>query len=148
MESQLLQFFNLRKFRLKISITSSNPSSEYLLNQDKNNFYTILNSSSSSDFYLSLFKNNLPWIDADSTEKFIPQHVNLDQHENIMSFTKGCYPGQEIIARLKYLGKIKKRMKLIESHSKEDIELNYQLISPIIECSPNQFQAQILDDTI
>ncbi len=143
MEAQLLQFFNLRKFRLKISITSANHPSELPLTQDENNFYTILTTHSSTDFYLSLFESNLPWIDAHSTEKFIPQHVNLDQHEDVMSFTKGCYPGQEIIARLKYLGKIKKRMKLIESDSKTDIEQK-QLVSPIIKLAHARFRAQVL----
>ncbi len=42
-------------------------------------------------------------------EEFIPQHINLDLVDAV-SFTKGCYPGQEIVARIRYLGKIKKRM--------------------------------------
>mgnify|MGYP000603108279 FL=1 len=35
--------------------------------------------------------------------------LNLDQLDGI-SFTKGCYPGQEIVARLHYLGNLKRRM--------------------------------------
>ena len=41
-------------------------------------------------------------------EAFIPQMINLDLTDGI-SFSKGCYPGQEIIARLRYLGKLKQR---------------------------------------
>ncbi len=148
MESQLIQFFTVRKFRLKFSITSHNQSNDILLDKDNSDFHTILTTSSSTDFYLSLFENNLPWVDANSTEKFIPQHVNLDQHEDIMSFTKGCYPGQEIIARLKYLGKIKKRMKLASTNLQSELEQSHKLISPIVEVSSNQFQAQVLVDTI
>ena len=44
-----------------------------------------------------------------SLEKFIPQHVSLDQINGI-SFKKGCFPGQEIVARLHYLGKSKQSM--------------------------------------
>ena len=35
------------------------------------------------------------------------------QHIGGISFTKGCYPGQEIVARTQYLGKIKKRLQLL-----------------------------------
>ncbi len=42
-------------------------------------------------------------------EAFVPQMVNL-QLVNGVSFQKGCYPGQEIVARMHYLGKLKRRM--------------------------------------
>lgn len=45
-------------------------------------------------------------------ETFIPQQVNLELTEGV-SFTKGCYPGQEIIARMHYRGKPSRRMFLI-----------------------------------
>jgi folate-binding protein YgfZ len=44
-------------------------------------------------------------------EQFVPQMVNLDAIGGV-SFQKGCYPGQEIVARTQYLGKIKRRMYL------------------------------------
>ena len=146
MSCQLLSFFNMRKFRLKISITIANNldclTSEFFANS----LYGTLTTDLPEDFYLTLFKNNLPWIDANTSEKFIPQHVNLDQHDDIMSFTKGCYPGQEIIARLKYLGKVKKRMKLLTAKSKAELQQNNKLISPIIEVSDTCFQTQVLSN--
>jgi len=45
-----------------------------------------------------------------STEKYIPQDLNLDIRELGVSFSKGCYPGQEVIARMHYLGKPKRRL--------------------------------------
>ena len=45
-------------------------------------------------------------------EEFIPQMLNLQSLSGI-SFKKGCYTGQEIVARMQYLGKLKKRMYLI-----------------------------------
>ncbi|TDR77879.1 YgfZ/GcvT domain-containing protein [Paludibacterium purpuratum] len=51
----------------------------------------------------------IPWITAATQEQFVAQMVNMDLFGAI-SFTKGCYPGQEIIARTRYLGKIKRRM--------------------------------------
>ncbi|MGI9341740.1 MAG: YgfZ/GcvT domain-containing protein [Gammaproteobacteria bacterium] len=51
----------------------------------------------------------LPTIIAATSEAFIPQMVNLDLLGGI-SFTKGCYVGQEIVARTQNLGRIKRRM--------------------------------------
>ncbi|KKO09583.1 hypothetical protein LCGC14_0030760 [marine sediment metagenome] len=42
-------------------------------------------------------------------ESFIPQMINLQQLGGV-SFRKGCYTGQEIVARMQYLGKLKRRM--------------------------------------
>lgn len=54
-------------------------------------------------------RQGLPTVMAATTEQFIPQMVNLDL-VGAVSFSKGCYPGQEIIARMRYLGRIKRRM--------------------------------------
>lgn len=53
----------------------------------------------------------LPTIRAGTVEEFVPQTVNL-QAINGLSFKKGCYPGQEIVARMQYLGKLKRRLYL------------------------------------
>ena len=44
-----------------------------------------------------------------TSEHFVPQMLNLDLLQGI-SFSKGCYPGQEIVARTHYRGKLKRRM--------------------------------------
>lgn len=52
-----------------------------------------------------------PRVVAATQELFIPQMLNFDlPGVNGVSFNKGCYPGQEIVARAHYLGKIKRRM--------------------------------------
>ncbi|MDQ3185472.1 MAG: folate-binding protein YgfZ [Pseudomonadota bacterium] len=56
-------------------------------------------------------KAGIPVITAATQEQFVPQMVNLDAIGGV-SFHKGCYPGQEIVARTEYLGKIKRRMVL------------------------------------
>lgn len=50
-----------------------------------------------------------PFIHTETIEKFTPQQVNLDLLDGI-SFNKGCYPGQEIVARLHYLGTPSRRL--------------------------------------
>jgi folate-binding protein YgfZ len=64
----------------------------------------------------------LPWIEAATQDLWIPQTLNLDLIEGI-SFTKGCYPGQEIVARSHYRGTVKRRMHLgaIERHKNADV---------------------------
>ena len=51
----------------------------------------------------------LPWIGAATQDLFIPQTLNLDLIGGI-NFKKGCYPGQEVVARSHYRGTIKRRM--------------------------------------
>ncbi|MGF6274876.1 folate-binding protein YgfZ [Massilia sp. UYP11] len=52
-----------------------------------------------------------PQVDAATQEQFVPQMINLELLGGV-NFKKGCYPGQEIVARTKYLGKIKRRTTL------------------------------------
>lgn len=53
----------------------------------------------------------IPVIVPTISEHFLPQMLNLDALGGL-SFTKGCYPGQEVIARLRYRGSLKRRMHL------------------------------------
>ena len=50
-----------------------------------------------------------PWVVAATQDLFIPQTLNLDLIDGV-SFTKGCYPGQEVVARSHYRGTVKRRM--------------------------------------
>jgi hypothetical protein len=50
-----------------------------------------------------------PLITAATQDQFVPQMVNLDRLEAV-DFRKGCYPGQEIVARAQYRGQVKRRM--------------------------------------
>ncbi len=51
----------------------------------------------------------LPWIGSATQDMFIPQTLNLDLIDAI-NFRKGCYPGQEVVARSHYRGTVKRRM--------------------------------------
>ncbi len=63
-----------------------------------------------SDFWsLQNIQQGIPSVYNSTSETFIPQTLNL-QILNAISFTKGCYTGQEVIARMKYLGQTKRRM--------------------------------------
>lgn len=51
----------------------------------------------------------LPQVVEQSKEQFVPQMINFELIGGV-NFRKGCYPGQEIVARSQYLGKLKRRM--------------------------------------
>ncbi|MBT5233724.1 MAG: tRNA-modifying protein YgfZ, partial [Candidatus Marinimicrobia bacterium] len=69
--------------------------------------------------------NEVPEVFLATSEKFVPQMLNLDIDEVGVSFTKGCYPGQEVVARLHYLGTSKRRMRVFETAA--DIKLGDSL---------------------
>lgn len=70
----------------------------------------------------------IPVILAEAQEMFLPQMINLDKLDGI-SFKKGCYPGQEIVARTQYLGKLKRRMYLAHIDTTEIVKAGDALFS-------------------
>jgi len=56
-----------------------------------------------------LINSGIPTVKAASSEAFTPQQINLDIVGGV-SFKKGCYPGQEVVARLHYLGSPSRRL--------------------------------------
>jgi len=63
--------------------------------------------------------HGVAWLQPETSERFLPQMLGLDAL-GAVSFNKGCYPGQEIIARTRYLGKLKRRPVLIELEGQPD----------------------------
>ena len=100
--------------------------SEYMINMCMDNTYQIryvnLDSSNTCKFeYNELSETQTCLIDLfrlhtrlkiDNIEKFIPQVLNSDELETV-SYKKGCYTGQEVIARTHYLGNVKKHTYLV-----------------------------------
>ncbi|HEX7028128.1 MAG TPA: folate-binding protein YgfZ [Gammaproteobacteria bacterium] len=58
--------------------------------------------------------NGIPNVYPETSEHFIPQMANLQLIDGV-SFKKGCYPGQEVVARMQYLGKLKRSMYRVQS---------------------------------
>ena len=56
-------------------------------------------------------RNGIPLLTPPTQEQFVPQMANMELL-GAVNFKKGCYPGQEIIARTQHLGEIKRRMAL------------------------------------
>ena len=58
-------------------------------------------------------RSGLPIIEAATVEQFVPQMLNYELIGGV-DFQKGCYPGQEVVARSQYRGTIKRRMFLFD----------------------------------
>ena len=63
---------------------------------------------------LALIRAGLPIIGVAQSEQYTPHMLNLDRLDGI-SFDKGCYPGQEIVARTQNLGAVKRRVRRFEA---------------------------------
>lgn len=64
-------------------------------------------------WWLSEIEAAVPTVFAATQEKFVPQMINFEVLGGV-DFKKGCYPGQEIVARSQYLGKLKRRMNIAQ----------------------------------
>ena len=80
-----------------------------------------INFSSNEAWEQACIENGVAEVTLDTSEQFVPQLLNLDINEVGVSFTKGCYPGQEVVARLHYLGKSKRRMRQFECEGEVNI---------------------------
>lgn len=78
----------------------------------------------------------IPLITPPTQEQFVPQMANFELIGGV-NFRKGCYPGQEIVARTQYLGKLKRRMYL--AHVAADVapQPGDELFSPDLEGQPS-----------
>ena len=72
-------------------------------------------------------ENKIAIIDKESSEKFIPQMLNLDILDAV-SFSKGCYTGQEVVARVQHRGKVKKRMYKVNIKETDSVTSNSQIM--------------------
>jgi folate-binding protein YgfZ len=59
-------------------------------------------------------RSGVPTIEASTVDQFVPQMLNLELLGGV-DFQKGCYPGQEVVARSQYRGTIKRRMFLFDT---------------------------------
>lgn len=74
-------------------------------------------------------QHGIPVITPATQEEFVPQMVNLDLIGGV-SYSKGCYPGQEIVARTHYLGRSKQRMHRVQLGGSHDLASGDRLYSP------------------
>lgn len=119
---------------LQLGLINENKADAYVLNGQLS--LMLVDSQSAEKFTFAsrqywdkaCIDNLIPEVNSLTTEKFVPQMLNLDIDEIGLSFTKGCYPGQEVVARLHYLGKAKRRLFVFKSVS--EIKVGDDLFCP------------------
>ncbi len=73
------------------------------------------NSSSSVEAWKCLeLQRGVSWLGTESSGEFLPQMLGFDTL-GAVNYGKGCYPGQEIVARTHYLGKVKRHPRLLNT---------------------------------
>ncbi|BBP43467.1 YgfZ/GcvT domain-containing protein [Thiosulfativibrio zosterae] len=106
--------------------------------------YEIFADASSAEFIWSKLRSNseqtnqhdwqllniaagIPSINLQTQGKLVAQFLNLDKLSGI-NFKKGCFPGQEIIARMHYRGKVTKRMMRLRFDEPVDVNIGEEII--------------------
>jgi hypothetical protein len=91
---------------------------------------------------LSDIRAGIPWVWPATQEEFVPQMANMELI-GAVSFKKGCYPGQEIVARTQYLGKLKRRtfrvaspVALVAGQPVFSAEMNGQASGVVAQAAP------------
>jgi folate-binding protein YgfZ len=77
------------------------------------------NDALSNDWHAQELSRGIAWLNQETSERSLPQMLGFDKITAV-SFSKGCYPGQEIIARTRYLGKLKRKRLIIEVDGQPD----------------------------
>ena len=130
---ELMREYKIEEDKLCSRISES----EYMINMSMDSTcqirYVNLDSSEASKFeYNELSGTQTCLIDlfrlhtrlkTDNIEKFIPQVLNSDELDTV-SYKKGCYTGQEVIARTHYLGNVKKHTYLVTIDTPTNNETN------------------------
>jgi len=83
-----------------------------------------------NDWLLGQVRAGVGQVFGATRELFIPQMINL-QAVGGVSFKKGCYTGQEIVARMQYLGRLKRRLQRLKFDGAELPEPGRELFSPV-----------------
>ncbi len=83
-----------------------------------------------NDWLLAQVRAGVGQVFGATRELFIPQMINLQALGGV-SFKKGCYTGQEIVARMQYLGKLKRRLQRLRLVAAELPAIGVELFSPV-----------------
>ena len=116
---------DISEYYVQIGLINEFNSSAFIINESlslliENSRNTDKEINSNYDEWIKAsIESKIPEVYLSSSEKFVPQMLNLDINEIGVNFSKGCYPGQEVVARLHYLGEAKRRLFAFKS----DVEM-------------------------
>ena len=82
--------------------------------------------SSINDWNWLEVQSGIPRITESTFEQFVPQMINMESLKGI-DFQKGCYPGQEVVARSQYRGTIKRRLQIGHLNINTDVAIGTEI---------------------
>ncbi len=92
-------------------------------------FHSTLSSTLNTErWLLSETLSGVAWVEERTFEHFVPQMLNFES-SGAISFKKGCYPGQEVVARSQFRGTLKKRTVIV--FSLEPLNVGMELFSAL-----------------
>jgi len=77
-------------------------------------------------WFIHLAERKIAWLTQDTLEHFLPHNLNLPAL-NAIDFKKGCFTGQEVIARMQYKGKLKQQLQSLQCIKIGDIPAKSKL---------------------
>jgi folate-binding protein YgfZ len=97
---------------------------------------------------LAEIRLGIPVIAPAIAERFVPQMLNLDEL-GALSFDKGCYPGQEIVARVRNLGGVKRRARRYAMHAAapapaSPVLSGEQIVGEVVRAAPTDPGCELL----
>ena len=85
-----------------------------------------------------------PYISSATQDEFVPQMVNFDTL-GAVNFQKGCYPGQEIVARAQYRGQVKRRMKRLTAPPGVQLQPGAEFAGgKVVDSAPTESGSEVL----
>ena len=117
LSNNLFQIGMINEKKSDVYILNTNLSIEIsdTLDKDTDDFGNI------EEWNKSYFDSSIPEVYTITSEKLVQQMLNLDINEIGVNFSKGCYHGQEVVARLHYLGSAKRRLFYFKSYNEMQI---------------------------
>jgi tRNA-modifying protein YgfZ len=144
----LLKKLSMYVLRAKVKISKTNASIYFMKNALKNQLtfkfldldyclvmddlikdevidHEISNLNAVNQWQIQQFDLKFPWINQYTSARFTPHMLGLETLS--VNFKKGCYPGQEVVARTQYLGKNKKELKIMRINHLDDRLQSFQV---------------------
>ncbi len=84
-------------------------------------------------WFISEVLSGVAWVEDAIFEQFVPQMLNFES-AGAVSFKKGCYPGQEVVARSQFRGTLKRRTAIV--FAKSPLHVGMELYGPIHATEP------------
>jgi tRNA-modifying protein YgfZ len=93
------------------------------------------------------FCNAIAWLSPATSARFLPQFLGLEDNQGV-SFAKGCYPGQEVIARVHFLGAVKHQLLglVIDSNDQQLLNQSARLTTEGLDSAGFLLDSLVLDD--